>query len=256
MKTLKSNGIGYIAGSWPLDPGLATIIFIHGAAGTGLFWQPQIEGMLHRANTLAIDLPGHGKSDGSGLDSVEAYTRSVMDFIETVQAPKPIPCGLSLGGAITQQLLLDFPGHFAAGILINTGARLRVAPVIFETIEQDFSAYVKMVGQFAASEKTDAKVLEPFAEEMGLCKPEVAAGDFRACDKFDVTGRLSAIDVPVLVLTAGDDKLTPPKYGDFLGQNIKNSKRAHIMDAGHIAPLEKPDEVNGAIISFLDGAEL
>ena len=64
--------------------------------------------------------------------------------------------------------------------------------------------------------------------------------------------RLAEISVPVMVISAQDDKLTPPKYADFLESAIPNTTRAHIPDAGHIAPLEKPREVNQAIIEFLD----
>jgi pimeloyl-ACP methyl ester carboxylesterase len=64
--------------------------------------------------------------------------------------------------------------------------------------------------------------------------------------------RLAEISVPVLILSAEDDKLTPPKYGQFLESGITNATRTHIMDAGHIAPMEKPREVNQAIIEFLD----
>ena len=55
-----------------------------------------------------------------------------------------------------------------------------------------------------------------------------------------------------MVISAQDDKLTPPKYADFLESAISNTTRAHILDAGHIAPMEKPQEVNQAIIEFLD----
>ena len=64
MEARKINGIGYTAAKWPLDPAKATIVFIHGAGGTGNFWQAQVEGLAGRANTVAIDLPGHGTSDG------------------------------------------------------------------------------------------------------------------------------------------------------------------------------------------------
>ncbi len=84
----------------------------------------------------------------------------------------------------------------------------------------------------------------------------MASGDFRACDEFDVMDRLSAIVVPVLIISAEDDLLTPPKYGDFLEKNIPNADRAHIMDAGHLAPLEKPQEVTQAIFKFLDRQNL
>jgi pimeloyl-ACP methyl ester carboxylesterase len=256
MLERETSGIGYLAGDWPLDPEKLTLVFIHGAGGSGVFWQAQIEGLAKRANTLAIDLPGHGKSDGEGKDKVEDYARAVARFMEDIKIPNPVLCGLSMGGAITQQLLLDYQDLLKAGVLISTGSRLKVAPVIFEVIEKNYSDYVDMVCSFAASEKTDSELLAPFRKETARCKPEIAHGDFRACDRFDVTDQLAAIDVPVLVVTAEDDKLTPPKYGAALEKGIKNAIRSHIMDAGHIVPVEKPDEVNMAITKFLDQAGL
>ncbi|MBW2657197.1 MAG: alpha/beta hydrolase [Deltaproteobacteria bacterium] len=252
MQERKTNGIGYLAGDWPLDPEKSTIVFIHGAGGSGVFWQAQVEGLAARANTLAIDLPGHGKSDGEGKGKVEDYARAVANFMKEINVPNPIPCGLSMGGAITQLLLIDYRDLVKAGVLVSTGSRLKVAPAIFEIIEKNYSDYVDMICSFAASEKTDPGLLVPFKKETARCKPEIAHGDFRACDRFDVTERLSAIDVPVLVVTAEDDKLTPPKYGEALEKGIKNATRAHIMAAGHIVPMEKSDEINKTILRFLD----
>jgi pimeloyl-ACP methyl ester carboxylesterase len=67
-----------------------------------------------------------------------------------------------------------------------------------------------------------------------------------------VIARLASIRVPVLVVSAADDKLTPPKYGQFLAERIPGSRRAHIPDAGHFVPIEKPQKVNAAIAAFLD----
>jgi pimeloyl-ACP methyl ester carboxylesterase len=252
MEERKVGGIGYTTGGWPLDPAKSTIVFIHGAGGSSVFWQAQLEGFAARANTVAVDLPGHGRSEGSGEDRVEEYTRAVADFIREIGMPRPIPCGLSMGGAITQQLLLDYRDQVAAGILISTGARLKVAPLIFETIESDFAGFVDMIGKFAASKKADPKIVQRFKDETAMCKSDIVYGDFRACNDFDVLKRLSSIDRPVLVVTAEDDKLAPPKYGEVLEKNIKNSTRSHFMDAGHIVPMEKPDEINKTILKFLD----
>ena len=138
MQERKTGGIGYIVGNWPLDPEKSTIVFIHGAGGSGYFWQAQIDALADRVNTVAIDLPGHGRSDGSGKDNIEDYANVVNGFINDIDVPEPIVCGISLGGAIAQHLLLDYPGRFPAGILIGTGAKLKVASLIFETIEKDF----------------------------------------------------------------------------------------------------------------------
>ena len=247
-----AKGIGYVAGSWPLDPEKSTIVFIHGAGGSSTFWQEQIKGLSTRVNTLAIDLPGHGRSHREGEQEIADYAEVVVKFIAEIHIPDPIICGLSLGGAIAQQVLLDYADRLIAGILIGTGARMKVAPAFFETIEKDYNGFVDWLCKICVSKNTDSKIVNPFREDLLRCKPEITLGDFRACDRFDVADRLAAIEVPVLVVTSEEDKLTPPKYGDFLEKHIKNAKRAHIMDAGHIAPMEKPDEINKTILKFLD----
>ena len=246
------GGIGFIAGRWPLDQEKSTIVFIHGSGGTGGFWKAQVEGLAEHVNTVALDLPGHGRSGKDGKNTIADYSRVVVEFMKAIDAPKLILCGLSLGGAIVQQLLLDFANRFEAGILIGTGARLKVLPAIFEAIESDYAAFVDMAYKFATSEKTDAQKVQFFKEDMNGCLPKVTYGDFQACNQFNVMERLGQINVPVLIISAEEDKLTPPKYADFLESAIPNTIRTHILDAGHIAPMEKPHEVNQTIIDFLE----
>jgi pimeloyl-ACP methyl ester carboxylesterase len=246
-----SGSLGFVAGRWPLDKNKPTLVFIHGSSNNRLFWRSQVQALVDVANTIAIDLPGHGTSPGPGNDHVTGYARTVLDFIEEAKIPYPIPCGLSLGGAITLQLLIDHGECFPAGILMNTGARLKVNPLIFETIQKDFDKFVESVVAMGISGKSDADKLRPLIQEISACAPEVALGDYQACNRFDVMDRLHVIKTPVLVLTAVDDVLTPVKYGNYLGEKIAGATVHSIEDAGHLSPLEKPDEVNHAIRHFL-----
>jgi len=243
--------MAFRAGRWPLDPGLPTVVFIHGSGVSGVIWHGQVEALADEMNTVALDLPGHGASGGAGMESVAGYATVVDDFISSLRAPLPIPCGLSLGGAVVLQLLLEYPGKYNAGIVINSGARLRVMPMIFEAIEKDYQAFLAAAPAFSISEKTDPSSVKPFTDAMAACPPAVALGDFRACDAFDVMERLGEIAVPVLVLTASDDKLTPPKYGAFLAERIAGATLVNIEDAGHLSPMEQPEEVTRAISEFV-----
>lgn len=252
MEERKLGGFGFVAGRWPLHVEKSTIVFIHSSGGSANYWKAQVQGLSERLNTVAVDLPGHGRSGKDGKNTVADYARAVVEFIEAADIPHPIPCGLSIGGAIVLQLLLDHAKQFQAGILIGSGAKLKVLPMIFEAIEKDYSGLVEMLCKFAASGKTAPEVIQPFRDGLQKCHPLVTLGDFQACNRFDVIDRLAEINVPVMVISAQDDKLTPPKYADFLESAIPDTTRAHIPDAGHIAPLEKPGEVNQAIIEFLD----
>jgi len=255
METRQAGDIGFTCGTWPLDPARSTLIFLHGSGGANVLWDQQVDALSGRANTVALDLPGRGLSAGPGMRTIPEYARAVVDFIDAIEAPRPVPCGLSLGGGITLQLLLDHGDRFEAGILVSTGARLRVMPAILEGIQRDYEAHLSNL-LLAASPHTDRETLRPVMESNARCPAEVALGDFMACDAFDVMQRQSEIDVPVLVVSGEDDQLTPPKYADFLEKGIRHARRSHIRDAGHLAPAEKPAEVNGAIVDFLDAEGL
>ncbi len=235
MERRVSGNIAFICGRWPLDPSRSTLVFIHGAGESSLLWHAQVEELAVRANTVALDLPGHGRSGGRAQSRVEDYARAVIDFVDAVAVPRPVPCGLSMGGAITQQLLLDEPARFPAGVIISSGARLRVLPAVFATIESDFQAYVAMIDRSGFSEKTPAAVKQAFLEDSLRADPA---------------------RMPVLIVSAEDDQLTPPKYGLFLEKNIPGAVRCHVRDAGHFVPIEKPLELNAAIQSFLDANRL
>jgi pimeloyl-ACP methyl ester carboxylesterase len=256
MEDRKQGEVAFISGRWPLDPGASTLVFIHGAGESSLLWRAQVLELKKRANTVALDLPGHGRSGGSGRSRVEDYAAIIVNFIDAVPVPNPVPCGLSMGGAIVQQLLLDYPDRFRGGIIVSSGARLRVLPRLFDTITESFPGYVALVDKLGFSEKTPASIKQPFLDDSLKARPEVAHGDFRACDRFDMMQRLGAIRVPVLVVSAEDDRLTPPKYAEFLVSQIPRSSRAHIPEAGHFAPIERPQEVNDAITDFLDAQGL
>ena len=251
MKTISAGGLNLVAQPWPPVAGRKTLVFIPGAGLTWQLWRAQMEGLAAVANTVAVDLPGHGSSPGNGLDSVAGYAALVAQAMEELNLPQPIPCGLSLGGAVAQQLLADYPDRFAGGVLINTGARLRVLPLIFEALKENKDDFLELIFHSAIAEKNRTETTHNLLSEIMDCPPEVAAKDFAACDAFDIMERLQLIKVPVLVVGSAEDTTTPLKYASYLADHIEQAKLITIAEAAHLAPLEKPVEINEAIIDFL-----
>jgi pimeloyl-ACP methyl ester carboxylesterase len=79
----------------------------------------------------------------------------------------------------------------------------------------------------------------------------VLLGDFRACDAFDVRERLGDISVPTLVIGGTEDRLTPPKFSEYLREHIPNTQLLLVEEAGHMVMLEQPAVVTEAIADFL-----
>jgi pimeloyl-ACP methyl ester carboxylesterase len=179
-----------------------------------------------------------------------------MGFIDAVNAPAPIPCGLSLGGAIALHLLIHQGDRLKAGILANTGARLKVLPAIIETIENNYDRHLTGLIKFAVAQSNQAN--EDICRRVLACStagPVVTANDFRACDAFDVMDQVAPVNLPVLVLSAVHDTLTPVKYADWMAANIDGARHVTLDGAGHMSPIEQPEAFNQAILSFLESLD-
>jgi pimeloyl-ACP methyl ester carboxylesterase len=227
------------------------LVLVHGAGGSATVWVRQLEGLADATRVIALDLPGHGASPGDGHRVVAEYAAAVRDFLLGLGAGPVILCGHSMGGAITQTVALTASELLRGVVLVGTGAKLRVFPRLFELMERDYGDGVAFVTQYAWSPASPTSLRESGSRAMLETPSAVTLGDFLSCDAFDVMTRVGAIRLPTLVIVGEDDQLTPPKYAEFLADNIPGSALVRIPQAGHYVQLEQPDEVNRAMREFL-----
>ncbi|TYT73821.1 alpha/beta fold hydrolase [Desulfobotulus mexicanus] len=251
METMKKSPFVCFQGEAPFDPEKPSLLFIHGAGLNGRFWKLQMEGLNSSANCFAITLPGREASQLPACTSVAEQAAHISEFLNHMEIKKPFLCGISMGGAIVLTLLANNPSGFSGGIIINSGARLRVNPGIFEMLEKDFKNFRNLQIQLSISPSTPADTVKPLLDAASTDNPETICKDFRACDGFDIMERLHRITAPVLILTASDDQLSPVKYGHYLKEHIPGSLMECIEGAGHLSPLETPLAVNQAILNFI-----
>ena len=81
-QSLKDRNIGYLLGKQELKDGRPSLVMIHGAGGHSLIWKNQIRPLDREINVLALDLPGHGKTNGEGYDRIEDYARWVAGLLK------------------------------------------------------------------------------------------------------------------------------------------------------------------------------
>ncbi|MGH8165155.1 MAG: alpha/beta fold hydrolase, partial [Rhodanobacteraceae bacterium] len=190
------------------------------------------------------DCPGEPSSVGEFADFIERYVAE-RDLRDVVLA------GNSLGGAVALECALRRSFPIAGIALLGSGARLRVAPAIFDELERDFAA--------ATGELAELFFARPLPESIARARSRLrqtgqaqVLRDFRACDAFDVTARVHELRVPLLALTGEADRLTPAKFAQFFADRVPGARARILPDAGHLLMIERPAETNAEIGAFVE----
>jgi len=233
------------------DQASTTLLFIHGSGGNHKSW-PDCLRLLGKIGVVLIDLPGHGLSTGSGRSTVGDYAEFIDDFVSALGLSRVIVAGHSLGGAIVLELALKQPVWLAGLVLVGTGVRLRVHPDILDETQRDYAKPVDLICRWAFGPYASKEMIDGSRKALLDNGVEVSRGDFVACNAFDIGSRIGDIVYPALIVSATDDRLTPPKYGVFLNQHIKNSQYCLIQRAGHMMAIEKPEAFMDGLTAFLE----
>ncbi len=229
-----------------------SIVFIHGSGSNGATWAYQSRHFAPRHRVLAMDLPGHGRNRGQGMENIGAYASWVLAEIERERLARPVVVGHSLGGAIAIQMALRSPASVGALALVGTGARLRVLPAFFEAIKTDYAQALSTISGYVFSPSASGAIVTKALREMRKTPPEILLGDFAACDRFDAMQEITRIAQPTLIVVGRDDRMTPLKYSEFLHRNIVGSRLEIIENAGHMVMIEQPDRFNRTLQDFVD----
>lgn len=226
------------------------LLLLHGAGGTHMHWPAGLR-RLPDWTVYALDLPGHGKSPGPGRDSIAGYCDAVYGFVQALGLARVVLAGHSMGGAIVQEFALHYPGRLAGIVLVGTGARLRVAPAILDSIRSDFPAAASAITDGVHAQDAPAQLKRLYLQRYQENDPDVLYGDFYACDQFDRRADVGRIETPALLVCGAGDMMTPPKFSEYLAQTLPNARLALIPHAGHMVALEAPEETTAAVEAFL-----
>jgi len=225
------------------------LVFIHGSGAIGEVWHYQTQ---HFKGADAPDLPGH--PEGKLCTSVEEYSDWLHGYIQQKGYADVVLAGHSLGGGIALQHAVKYPDDLKAIILIGSGARLKVLPLIVESIRgklDDRQGWLNelVIPLYGTVDEKTRGLLLPKLAEVG---PAPQLNDFLCCDRFDIMGKIGSITMPALAIVGDQDNMTPPKYSQYMVKNLPSCRMEIIEGGTHLSFLEKPQQVNGVIERFLE----
>lgn len=229
------------------------VILIHGAGSDHLCWPAPLRRLKGR-RTIALDLPGHGRSGGTAQQSVSGTAAQLFEFLVEINVFQAILVGHSLGGAIALQAACDHPERIAALGIIAGGAYLALPADLVEQITHLSTqpVGVQLLAQRLFSPGTPPDTAQKTLAGMTSVRPGVLAGDWRAAADFDVRGCLGSIQAPVWAASGAEDRLVPPSCARFLTANLANSRLQIIPRSGHMVIHEAPAELAQGLQLFLD----
>ena len=243
-----------------LDRAKPTVVFVHGA-GLDHSWfglQSRYFG-YHGRNALALDLPGHGRSAGPPLASIEAMADWLMRLLDAAQIGKASVVGHSMGSLIALECAARHSSRVERIALLGTAFPMKVGEAFLDAARRNEQTAYDMETiwghaarvPLAANPNPGMWMYGDTLARLARLAPGVLHSDLKACNDY-AAGLDSAAKVkcPALVVIGAQDVMTPPKAAAALAAAIPGARTARIAASGHSLMAEAPDAVLDALIEF------
>jgi pimeloyl-ACP methyl ester carboxylesterase len=247
-------------GGKPFDAALPTVVFIHGAVNDHSVWTLLARWFAnHGHSVLAVDLPGHMRSAGPALPSVETMADWVLAVMDAAGVRRAALAGHSLGSLVALEAASRAPDRATALAMLGTCVPMPVPQALLDLGRSDVHAAIDRVVTFSFSTLA-AKPSYPGpgvwlrGAARQLMRQVFAAGgspllfhtDFSACNDYR-NGLAAAAKVvcPAHLVLAEQDQMTLPRHAREIAAALKAT--VHRVPGGHFLMQEQPDLVLNAM---------
>ncbi len=234
------------------------LIMVHGLGGTSNSWHPQVALLARSFRVIRLDLEGSGRSPVKGKTSIASFARDIATLMKKRKIKSAHLVGHSMGTIVCQHIAAKAPASVKSLALLGPLAQL---PQPARGAIRERAAAARKDGMIPIA---DTLVQVATSAETKTQRPGVTAlvreilmrqdpeGYARTCEALAAakSADLAKIKCPTLLITGDEDAVAPPAAVQKLGQAIKRAKVVILSGCGHWTPLEKPAEVNAALMNF------
>jgi pimeloyl-ACP methyl ester carboxylesterase len=254
-------------GGKPFDPLLPTVVLIHGAQNDHSVWALQSRYLAHHGySVLAVDLPGHGRSAGPALKSVEAMAAWLVALLTVAGVRRTILAGHSMGSLIALEAAHLAPETVIGLAMVGSTYPMKVSDSLLDTAREDEARAIDMVNIWSHSSIAHKPSCpgpgfsvmggaRRLMQRMSTRNPaQLFYTDFAACNAYaNGEAAAAAVACPVLFVFGSKDVMTPPRSTKLL-TGLLSHGRIVTVDAGHQMMAEAPDAVLDALAGFAGAA--
>lgn len=248
-------------GTRPFDAKQPTVMFVHGAANDHSVFALQSRYFAwHGHNVLAVDLPGHGRSAGHALPSVEALADWLRDVMDAAAVREAAVVGHSLGALVALECAARYPDRVRRLALLGPAVPMAVSEdLLAAAARNDHVAYELINGwsfsaaaQLGGNEAPGMWMTGGAMRLLERCRDGVLAVDLDACNRYaNGLAAAQAVRCPTLAILAARDIMAPVRNAQALVAALSDVKQVTLAETGHSMMAERPGDVLDALRPFL-----
>ncbi len=256
--TVQGRRVFAHTGGVDLEPAGGVVVLIHGAPADHSVWRYQTRHLAAAGHpVLAVDLPGHGKSEGPALTTVVAMADWVAELVEALGAPAVTVVGHSMGSLVAAQTAAAHPRLVRGVVLVAPADRMSVHPDLLDAARREDPLAADLIvgwshtGRSRFGPHPDPGVWTAAGTRRLLERNAgVLATDLQACAEWD-SAVVAGIEAPALVVVGERDKMTPAKAGRALAALLPDATVVQIAGASHSIHYTEPAALNAALLEWL-----
>ena len=247
-------------GGRPFDPALPAVVFIHGAANDHSVWALQSRYLaFHGRAVLAVDLPGHGRSAGAPLPSVEALADWTAALLDAAGVATAALVGHSLGALVALHAAARHPSRVRGIALLGPAVPMAVSDALLELAAVDDPRALELIvgwsysaaAQLGGSPVPGMWLAGNARRLMQRMRPGVLSTDLLACHRYaDGLAAAARVGCPALLILAGRDIMAPPRNAQALAAALPQHQTVTLPRCGHALMAEEPDAVREALLAL------
>ena len=243
------------------------IVFIMGLSANSDWWQSDfIEAFSKKFQVIVLDNRGAGRSSDPGEDyTMQTLADDVIGLLNALAIQKAHVLGISMGGMIAQEVVLNYPERVEKLVLCSTNAgisksvppemevlKILMADTSLKTDEENTRESIPLLFTPDFIEN-HPEYIETTVQQ--ILKAPITPNSYKrqlmAVMQFNAGKRLKSVHTPTLVVHGKKDILIPAENGEILAKLIPGAKLVLFEEDAHFLTAQQPEQVSTTILDFL-----